>query len=546
MHRWVFLRVLLRVCLLLAGLTPGLQAAAALLPELDTSTPQATVASFRAEARRVEALFVAYLAAPSAAGEAALTTPLVRVGREMLDLRDAPPAMRLKHGVMAIGLLVDILNRLPELDPASPPVSAQAVRWAIPGTEIRLVRLPEGAAGRNWVFSAETIARLPEFRAAIADAPLLTPATITDWRAMQRSFTGPMLAGLRLETLPGPLQWDMLGSPAWKVLLALLVLAAAVLLGLAWLRVVLRATKGAVPWRRHLGMLSAAFVFMLLLDLAYSFITWQVVLVGGLSDLGLLFTNFSIYLAAAWAAWSSCWLVAEAIIAAPSFPARVYDANLLRLLARVSSLLAAATIIVLGANEAGVPALGLLAGVSIGGLALALAAQATVENLLGGISIFADRPFRVGDTIAFGTARGVVVSIGPRSSQIRAPDGSLTSIPNADLAKVHVTNLSARDRWIFQHTLPVPREMPAARIAAMVEEIQRRVAAEPLVEQAPGWPRVHVAEIDRADIAIQISAQILTRDEASFLATQQALILDALRAVEDAQRDGAPTPSREG
>nr|WP_256437645.1 mechanosensitive ion channel domain-containing protein [Roseococcus sp. SDR] len=284
-------------------------------------------------------------------------------------------------------------------------------------------------------------------------------------------------------------------------------------------------------------MLLVAGLFVLLLDWAYVFITWQIVLVGGISDVGLLFTNFAIYLAAAWAAWSACWLVAEAIIAAPNFPERVYDANLLRLLARVCSLLAAATLIVLGANEAGVPMLGLLAGVSIGGLALALAAQATVENLLGGISIFADRPFRVGDTIAFGTARGVVVSVGPRSSQIRAPDGSVTSVPNADLAKVHVTNLSARDRWIFQHRLRVPREMPAARVEALVEALRARLAAEPLVETAPGWPRVHVAGIGRANLSIQITAQILTQDEAVFLAVQQALILDALQAVEAAQRE---------
>ncbi len=528
MHRWLFL--------LLACLVSSLPVSAALLPELDTSSPQATVAAFRVEIRHVEALFLAYRAAPSAATEKALTTALNRAGRELLDLRDAPPVTRLKHGAMSFGLLADILNRLPELDPAAPHVDPQATRWAIPGTEIRLIRVPEGPDGRNWIFSSETLARLPEFRAALADQPPLRPVAITDWAGAQRSFTGPLLAGLPMASLTGPLQWDLLGSPAWKVLLTFLTLLAALLLGLAWLRVVLRLTRGAVPWRRHLGMLSAALVFMLLLELAYRFITWHIVLVGGLSDTGLLFTSFAFYLSAAWAAWTACWLVAEALIAAPSFPARVYDANLLRLLARVCSLVVAATIIILGANDAGVPALGLLAGVSIGGLALALAAQATVENLLGGISIFADRPFRVGDTIAFGTARGVVISIGPRSSQIRAPDGSLTSIPNADLAKVHVTNLSARDRWIFQHRLPVPREMPAARIAALVEEIRRRVAAEPLVESAPGWPRVHVAEIGKANIGIEISAQILTEDEASFLATQQALILDALRAVEDAQR----------
>jgi MscS family membrane protein len=527
-HRWVFL--------LLAWLMPGLPASAALLAELDTSTPQATVASFLSEARRMEALFLAYRAAPSTATETALTTALTRTGRELFDLRDAPPVTRIKHGAMAFGLLADILHRLPALDPNSPPPDPQATRWTIPGTEIRLIRLPD-ADGRNWVFSAETLARLPEFRAALGDAPVLAPVGIPDWAEFRRNFTGPLLAKLPLDRLPGPLQWDLLGSPAWKVLLTLVVLAVVGLIGLACLRFALRRAKGMAPWRRHLAMLLVAAVFVVLLDRAYVFITWQIVLVGGISDIGLLFTNFAIYLAAAWAAWSACWLVAEAIIAAPRFPGRVYDANLLRLLARVCSLLAAATLIVLGANQAGVPALGLLAGVSIGGLALALAAQATVENLLGGISIFADRPFRVGDTIAFGTARGVVIAIGPRSSQIRGLDGAITSVPNADLAKVHVTNLSARDRWIFQHRLRVPREMPAERIATLVEALRARLAAEPLVETAPGWPRVHVAGIGRSNLSIQIAAQIVTQDEASFLGIQQVLILDALRAVEEAQQD---------
>ena len=506
-------------------------APAALLAELDTSTPQATVASFRSEARRIEALFLAYQAAPSAANQVALTQALTRGGRELLDLSDAPPATRIKHGAMAFGLLADILIRLPELPTAEAPVDPHVMRWTLPGTEIRLVRVAQGPAAGNWIFSAETLAHLPEFHAAIIDTPPLRPVTIVDWGHVQRSFTGPMLAGLPLARLPGPLQWDLLGSPAWKVLLTLLVLVAVGVVGIAWLRFVRRRSAGLVPWQRQAAMLSVAGLFALLLDLAYSFITWQIVLAGGLSDAGLIFTTFAIYLAGAWGAWIGCWLVAEAIIAAPSFPERVYDANLMRLLARVCSLILAAVMIVLGANEAGVPALGLLAGVSIGGLALALAAQATVENLLGGISIFADRPFRVGDSIAFGAARGVVVSIGPRSSRIRAADGTVTSVPNADLAKSLVTNLSERDRWIFQHKLTLPHAAPAARVAALVEEMRRRMVAEPLVGQSEGWPRVNVTDVGEDGLEIQISAQVMTQDEVVFLGVQQGLILAALDAI---------------
>jgi len=98
-----------------------------------------------------------------------------------------------------------------------------------------------------------------------------------------------------------------------------------------------------------------------------------------------------------------------------------------------------------------VPTLGLLAGISIGGVALALAAQSTVENLLGGFTIFADRPFRVGDEIRFGGKAGRVEAIGPRSTRIRDADGSLTTVPNANISKDQLTNVSARSSSLFRH-----------------------------------------------------------------------------------------------
>ncbi|NBD31183.1 MAG: mechanosensitive ion channel [Alphaproteobacteria bacterium] len=88
----------------------------------------------------------------------------------------------------------------------------------------------------------------------------------------------------------------------------------------------------------------------------------------------------------------------------------------------------------------GIPAFGLLAGV--GGVALALAAQPTVENLFGGVSIFTDTPFRVGNVIRYGGEARKVERIGPRPSRIRGLDGTLTTVPNNDLAKRHIVNVS--------------------------------------------------------------------------------------------------------
>jgi MscS family membrane protein len=101
--------------------------------------------------------------------------------------------------------------------------------------------------------------------------------------------------------------------------------------------------------------------------------------------------------AGAWAAWLAAYFVVEVIISSPTIPDQSYDAHLLRLLARVAAVVGAAAVLVYGANQVGVPALGLVAGLGVGGFALALTAQSTVENLFGGMNLFADRPFRVGD-----------------------------------------------------------------------------------------------------------------------------------------------------
>jgi MscS family membrane protein len=172
--------------------------------------------------------------------------------------------------------------------------------------------------------------------------------------------------------------------------------------------------------------------------------------------------------------------------------------------------------------------------VSIGGIALALAAQSTVENLLGGVTIFADRPFRVGDEISFGGNSGKVEAIGPRSTRIRGPDGTVTSVPNAGLAKTSLTNVSARPSSVFRHRISLPGDVPSRRLEALLTELRQHVGAHPLVEESPGLPRVRVVGFgaDGRMIEIEVFARILTTNTAEFLEAQEALILDIIRGVE--------------
>lgn len=533
--------------ILLAGAPSG---ATGLLAELDAFSPAATLRSFATETQRIEALYQTYQAAPTTATQLAMAAAFFRIGEHLFDLSGIPPATRLKTGAAMVGYLADILTRLPEPPPGSIPGGAGPggtggtatdlpARWTIPGTEIRLVRLADGPRAGDYVVSAGTVARLPLFHAQAAAMPRLRPSALGDWTTTQQRFVGPWLARLPLEMLPAAAWVPLLGTPAWKILaivfLGLVILAAV----LGWSLAVRRRAAAASAWRRHAVLLAVPGLLAALVVLGHGFIVWQLVPAEQIASAETILAIVALYVAAAWAAVHACWLVAEAIIASPIFPDGTYDAHLVRIVARVGSLVSAGAILVYGANDVGVPALGLLAGVSIGGIALALAAQSTVENLFGGISIFADRPFRVGDQIRYGANGGTVETVGPRSTRIRGADGTLTTVPNADLAKTQVVNVSARPSSLFQHRISLPGHIPAARLEALLTELRQCIAAHPLVEAGPGQPRVRVVGLGAGSLAVEVEvhARIMTTATAAFLEAQEALILEILRCVEASGMD---------
>jgi MscS family membrane protein len=531
-------RKLLRAALLLLALAAAAPLAAAPLhPGYDPSSPATAYRSFLAEAERIGRLHDAYRAAPGFAGSLALGRAVVRLGLAAFDLSGVPIADRPRVGATGAAMLADILIRLPEPTEAEFGRAASAdppPRWTIPGTEIAIRRIAEGERSGDYVFSAATLARLAEFHAAVAAEPPLRPATVTDWLEAQRRFAGPLLQWVPVGDLPAPLRATIGGTPAWKAALSMLALLLAALLLRAWSRIALRRAEALRTWRRRAWLLSRPLVLALVLLLAQAATVTQVNPGGLVGEAETLLVGVLLVVAAAWAAWHLCWLVAEAVIASPSIPDDTYDAHLVRLVARVASLLAVAAILVYGANLFGVPALGLLAGVSIGGIALALAAQNTVENLLGGISIFADRPFRVGDAIRYGGAFGTVEAIGPRSSRIRGSDGSLTTVPNSDLARMQVTNLSLRDRFAFTHRFVLPAGLASARIAALTAALRERLAALPVLSDAPSPPRVALVPLEGTGIAIEVTAAFGATSAEAFETAREAVILEVMRTLEAA------------
>ena len=175
----------------------------------------------------------------------------------------------------------------------------------------------------------------------------------------------------------------------------------------------------------------------------------------------------------------------------------------------------------------------ILAGLGVGGLAVALAAQKTIENLFGGISVIGDRPVLVGDFCRVGNRVGTVTHIGLRSTRIRTLDRTVVSVPNCQFSAMELENFSERDKIWFHQTLSLRRDTTAQQLRQVLSSVQEILRQHPKVEI--GNIPVRFVAIGNYSLDIEIFAYVLTADFDAFLGIQQELLLELMRAVERAE-----------
>jgi MscS family membrane protein len=173
-----------------------------------------------------------------------------------------------------------------------------------------------------------------------------------------------------------------------------------------------------------------------------------------------------------------------------------------------------------------------LAGVGVGGLAVALAAQKTIENLFGGVSVISDRPVLVGDTCKFGDRTGTVEDIGLRSTRIRTSDRTLVTVPNGQFASMTLENLSRRDKIWFHPRLSLTRKTSPSQMRQLLDSISGLLGSNPKVDSLGS--SVRFAAVGAYSLDLDISAYILTSDDDEFSRIQQELLLRLLEAIEGA------------
>ena len=171
-----------------------------------------------------------------------------------------------------------------------------------------------------------------------------------------------------------------------------------------------------------------------------------------------------------------------------------------------------------------------LAALGVGGLAIALGAQKMFENLIGSLTLLADRPVRIGDFCRFGGTLGTIEEIGIRSTRIRTLDRTVLTVPNGEFSTLHIENYSQRDRFWFHPVLNLRYETSTDQMRYVLQELRAMLARHPKVDNDS--MRVRLIGLAAYSLDVEIFSYVSAWDYASFLEIQEELLLSCMEIVE--------------
>jgi MscS family membrane protein len=173
-----------------------------------------------------------------------------------------------------------------------------------------------------------------------------------------------------------------------------------------------------------------------------------------------------------------------------------------------------------------------LAGLGVGGIAVALAAQKTLENVIGGISLIADQAVRAGDALKVGEISGTVEDVGLRSTRIRTLDRTLISVPNSQVASMSLETLSARDKFWFHPLLGLRYETTPAQLRSVISGLRKLLNEHGNVDSDS--VRIRFVRLGGFSLDVDIFAYVFGADWNHFLAVQEELLFGIMDVVQQA------------
>lgn len=188
--------------------------------------------------------------------------------------------------------------------------------------------------------------------------------------------------------------------------------------------------------------------------------------------------------------------------------------------------------LVVALGAVGLNATALVAGLGVGGIAVALAAQKSIEHLFGGATLYADQPVKVGDFCRFGDKTGTIEQIGLRSTRVRTLDRTLLTIPNGEFSNLQIENYSKRDKFRFYPRLSLRYETSPDQMRFVLIEIRKLLYQHPKVDIDPC--RVRFSNFGAFSLDVDVLAYVLAEDIHEYLAVAEDLNLRIMEIVTEA------------
>ena len=371
---------------------------------------------------------------------------------------------------------------------------------------IYLQRVPDGRGGKVWKLSNATVAQIPQMWEELGYSPVATYFK---------------------EILP---TFKFMGMDNWQVV------ATALFFALAWPLAALASSllmriALLIPNRFPLGIAHffkgpmRFFLFVLIARVMVNMLGLSLTARVLMESSGVDYIAYTVLFLGLIS------LIRDYQIRKLQYAGRAQYAALLKPMTTIIKVVLVVLIALFWADSAGYNMSTILAGLGVGSLAVALAAQKTLENLIGAITLYVARPVGPGDFCRFGTVVGTVEEIGLRSTTIRTLNRTLVVIPNSVFSSVDIENYSVRDRIRFYQELRLKLVTPEQLTDALQQLRKLFTDKKEVMDETVSIRFFH---IDDATAVLRLDAGVDTSDYQMFLAVAEELNLGIVKVVRDA------------
>ncbi|MBI5544059.1 MAG: mechanosensitive ion channel family protein [Deltaproteobacteria bacterium] len=371
--------------------------------------------------------------------------------------------------------------------------------------QVRLVRYPRAAAKPVWLFSPETVGSVDQLYGRVG-----------------YGWAGDHLPPLFFD-------WEVGGVQLWQWLGLVAALAAGLLAG--WLlsmgsKGILRRLAALTSWGWDDELVRAAPGPLTVLYTVLCFVGFSSWLSLAEAPRALLLSGagFVAILGAGWFLVRMIDVAGEALSVLFKNRHDELGTAMVPDFRKILKPIAVALVLIVALQNAGMNVAGLLAGLGIGGLAIAMAGKTTLENLFGSIAIAFDRPFKIGDVVRVGDLNGTVEDVGLRSTRLRTLDRTIVTIPNNQMADSKVENFSKRDRLRLVTRLSVAPDTSVDQLKLILDEAKRCLLRHPTV-----WQNdfdVRLVGFSGGALEIELSLYVDTLNWGVYAATREELFME--------------------